>query len=118
MSRNSGLPHHTVAEGTGHVPSCCFKSMDHACRNLAEIQSGASELEVFQYVAGKGERGGGGGLWGLGGAGGRGRKRDVNATSSFAIVAGEGNFWKMLFRTCAFRQAGAACDAGSVVLGR
>ena len=112
VQRNSGLPNNVMHRGTGHAPSCCFPSMDHACRNLAEIQSGAEELEVFQYST-EDSPPTTTGLWPRGGGGGG--PRDTNGTSSFAIVAGEGNFWKMLFRKCDFRHGGVPCEAGTVI---
>jgi hypothetical protein len=64
---------------------CCFPTRDHACRNKHHLQSNASQLHLFQFSSSK-------------------SSPDPSA-SSFAIVAGEGNFWKMRFRRCDFQHS-------------
>ena len=59
---------------------CCFPTEDHACRNKHHLQSNASELTLMQFSSSTTD--------------------PEKMASSFAIVAGEGNFWKMRFRRC------------------
>lgn len=59
---------------------CCFPSEEHACRNKHHLQSNASDLTLIQFSSSTSD--------------------PEPSASSFAIIAGEGNFWKMRFRRC------------------
>ena len=70
----------------GSQPSCCFPSADHACRNVASSLKNMTDLELLQFGDGT-----------------------VAGASSFTMIGGEGNFWKMIYRPCHFYSNGAKC---------
>lgn len=78
LRRNSANSLVTMKE-SDDMHRCCFPTEDHACRNkpIANMRN-VSEATFFQYGS-------------------------KSTASTFAMIGGEGNFWKMKFRLCQFQ---------------
>ena len=85
LALRDAMPIERLSRANLDATRCCFPTFEHVCKNKLSAQRNLTEGALFRYDA------------------------VADAPASFAMVAGEGNFWKKHFRFCDFRRDGSGC---------